>query len=335
MIVCFLFFSYIHQVRCFVLLAVGFFRRKKYNPDDIMSNGQKYLEKQLADEIERLQNSVETIYKQIENNEKIDRRVALEDAKRVVKLLDKGEIKVAEQDENGKWITNEWIKKAICLLFLEQNRAISGYGSNGTGASSITWFDKIGNKFEGWSSATFMNLNIRVVPGCVVRKGVFIGKNCDIMLSFINVGNYIGEGTKIGCMTSIGFGTYIGNQCCICDNVSLGENNDPILAPQIIIEDDCLIKSGCIIGRDIIVGKGSILENGVILSHDTKIIDYATGREIVDKIPNNSIVKNGTYRQDKDVSFVCAVVYERKNDNAQPDNWLDVVRNNPNFDDEI
>ena len=306
-------------MRCFVLFAVGFFRRKKYNPDDIMSNGQKYLAKQLADEVERLKRSVETIYELFKSGEKIDRRIALEDARRVIRLLDKGTIKIAEQVDEDKWQVNDWIKSAISLLFLEQNRAIAGFGKT----SSMTWFDKIGNKFDGWSNATFMTLNIRVVPGSVVRQGVYIGQNSDIMLSFINIGSYIGEGTKIGCMTSIGFGTYIGNKCCVRDNVCLGENNDPILAPQIIIEDDCLIKSGCIIERNIIIGKGSILENGVILSHDTKIIDYATGREIVDKIPNNSIVKNGTFKQDKDISLVCAIVFARKNDNGNAENDLD------------
>ena len=306
-------------MRCFVLFAVGFFRRKKYDPDDIMSNGQKYLAKQLEDEVERLKQSVETIYELVKNGETFDRRIALEDAKKVIRLLDKGAIKIAEKVDENKWQVNDWIKSAISLLFLEQNRAIAGFGAT----SSMTWFDKIGNKFDGWSSATFMNLNIRVVPGSIVRQGVHIGQNSDVMLAFINVGSYIGEGTKIGCMTSIGFGTYIGNQCCICDNVSLGENNDPILAPQIIIEDGCLIKSGCIVERNIIIGKSSILENGVILSHDTKIIDYATGREIIDKIPNNSIVKNGTFMQDKDISLVCAIVFERKNDNGNSENDLD------------
>ena len=286
-----------------------------------MSNGQKYLAKQLADEVERLKQSVETICELVKSGEQIDRRIALEDAKRVIRLLDKGAIKIAEQIDSDKWQVNDWIKSAISLLFLEQNRAIKGFGSS----SSMTWFDKIGNKFDGWSSATFINLNIRVVPGSVVRQGVYIGKNSDVMLSFINVGSYIGEGTKIGCMTSIGFGTYIGNQCCICDNVCLGENANPITAPQIIIEDDCLIKSGCIIERNIIIGRGSILENGVILSHDTKIIDYATGREIVNKIPNNSIVKNGTFKQDKDISLVCAIVFARKNNNDNVTNNLDNV----------
>lgn len=336
MTICFLFFSYIHQARCFLLFAVGFFRRKKYDPDDIMSNGQKYLAKQLEDEVERLKQSVETIFELVKNGEKIDRRVALEDAKRVIRLLDKGTIKIAENVDENTWQINEWIKSAISLLFLEQNRAIAGFGSDViTRQTSMTWFDKIGNKFDGWSSATFMNLNIRVVPGSIVRQGVYIGKNSDIMLSFINVGSYIGEGTKIGCMTSIGFGTYIGNQCCICDNVSLGENNDPILAPQIIIEDDCLIKSGCIIERNIVIGRGSILENGVILSHDTKIIDYATGREIVEKIPNNSIVKNGTFKQDKNISLVCAIVFARKNDNKQPAQGLDALINNSDVDEDV
>ena len=309
-------------MRRFVLFAVGFFRKKKYDPDDIMSNGQKYLAKQLEDEVERLKQSVETICELVKSGETFDRRIALEDAKKVIRLLDKGAIKIAEQIDSDKWQVNDWIKSAISLLFLEQNRAIAGFGAS---SSSMTWFDKIGNKFDGWSNATFMNLNIRVVPGSVVRQGVHIGQNSDIMLAFINVGSYIGEGTKIGCMTSIGFGTYIGNQCCICDNVCLGENANPMTAPQIIIEDGCLIKSGCIVERNIVIGAGSILENGVILSHDTKIIDYATGREIIDKIPNNSIVKNGTFKQDKDISLVCAIVFARKNNNDNVTNNLDNV----------
>jgi len=318
-------------VRCFILFTVGFFRRKKYDPDDIMSNGQKYLAKQLADEVERLKQSVGTIYELVKSGEKIDRRVALEDAKKVIRLLDKGAIKIAEKIDSDKWQVNDWIKSAISLLFLEQNRAIAGFGAN----SSMTWFDKIGNKFDGWSSATFMNLNIRVVPGSIVRQGVYIGQNSDVMLAFINVGSYIGEGTKIGCMTNIGFGIYIGEGCRICDNVCLGENANPITAPQIIIEDNCLIKSGCIIERNIVIGCGSVLENGVILSHDTKIIDYATGREIVDKIPNNSIVKNGTFKQDKDISLVCAIVFTRKNDNTQPAQDLDALLNHYDIDEDL
>ena len=117
-------------MRCFVLFAVGFFRKKKYDPDDIMSNGQKYLAKQLADEVERLKQSVKTICELVKSGEKIDRRIALEDAKKVIRLLDKGAIKIAEQIDSDKWQVNGWIKSAISLLFLEQNRAIAGFGAS-------------------------------------------------------------------------------------------------------------------------------------------------------------------------------------------------------------
>ena len=41
---------------------------------------------------------------------------------RVIELLDRGELRVAEPDAEGNWTTNAWVKRAILLYF--QRRAI-------------------------------------------------------------------------------------------------------------------------------------------------------------------------------------------------------------------
>ncbi len=46
--------------------------------------------------------------------------------RQVIEWLDKGEIRVAEPS-NGKWIVNEWIKKAVILYFpIQPMKTFSG-----------------------------------------------------------------------------------------------------------------------------------------------------------------------------------------------------------------
>ena len=57
-------------------------------------------------------------------------------------MLDSGRLRVAEKT-GGKWVTNEWAKKAVLLSFrLEDNDVIDdGY---------TRYFDKVPSKFAGY-----------------------------------------------------------------------------------------------------------------------------------------------------------------------------------------
>ena len=56
--------------------------------------------------------------------------------------LDKGSLRVCEKID-GKWIVNQWAKKAILLSFkLNDNEIIK--------ASHATWFDKVPSKTVKW-----------------------------------------------------------------------------------------------------------------------------------------------------------------------------------------
>ena len=45
----------------------------------------------------------------------------------VVRLLDKGEIRIAEKHE-GQWVVNEWLKKAVIMFFPINDMEVSKSG---------------------------------------------------------------------------------------------------------------------------------------------------------------------------------------------------------------
>ena len=66
---------------------------------------------------------------------------ALRDAvEEVIAGLDAGTLRCAEKS-GGKWVTNQWIKKAVLLSFrLEDNRPMGG--------GATRYYDKVPSKFE-------------------------------------------------------------------------------------------------------------------------------------------------------------------------------------------
>src|SRR6202162_4160525 len=67
-----------------------------------------------------------------------------------LELLDKGEVRVAERETNGKWKVHQWLKKAVLLSFrLNDMSAIQG------GPGKEWWWDKVPSKFEGWGENRF------------------------------------------------------------------------------------------------------------------------------------------------------------------------------------
>ena len=102
-------------------------------------------------------------------------------------LLDSGKVRVAEKN-NGRWIVNEWLKKAVLLSFRIYDMApITG------GPDGASWFDKVPSKFFGMTDKDFRQAGYRAVPNCTVRKSAYIGPSVVLMPSFVNLGAYIGK----------------------------------------------------------------------------------------------------------------------------------------------
>ena len=93
-----------------------------------------------------------------------------------IELTDKGKVRVAEK-KNGKWETNQWVKKAILLSFRINKMTMSK-------GPYTTWYDKIPGKSVTWNENDWKQAGYRHVPNGVVRKGSFVGKNVVLMPCF-------------------------------------------------------------------------------------------------------------------------------------------------------
>src|SRR5262245_57391466 len=106
-----------------------------------------------------------------------------------LELLDSGKARVAERDAGGAWVTHQWLKKAVLLSFRTSANELMGFVRfDSFDPSPGPWWDKVPSKFKGWSDHAFAAAGFRAVPGAIVRRGAFIGKNVVLMPSFVNIG---------------------------------------------------------------------------------------------------------------------------------------------------
>ncbi|PYE99955.1 2,3,4,5-tetrahydropyridine-2,6-dicarboxylate N-succinyltransferase [Rhodopseudomonas faecalis] len=204
-------------------------------------------------------------------------------------LLGKGAVRVAERQDNGAWAVNQWLKKAVLLSFrLNDMTTIAG------GPGGATWWDKVPSKFCGWGEADFREAGFRAVPGAIVRRSAFIGKNVVLMPSFVNLGAYVDEATMVDTWSTVGSCAQIGKRVHISGGAGIGGVLEPLQAGPVIIEDDCFIGARAEVAEGVIVRRGAVLSMGVFLGASTKIVDRVTGEIFVGEVPEYSVVVPGT-----------------------------------------
>jgi 2,3,4,5-tetrahydropyridine-2-carboxylate N-succinyltransferase len=225
----------------------------------------------------------------------------------VMLALDRGELRVAEK-KNDQWQVNEWIKKAVLLSFrLHDNKLMDG------------GWDKVPLKFAGWDANHFRQAGFRAVPGAIVRRSAFIGKDVVLMPSFVNIGAYVGEGTMIDTWATIGSCAQIGKHCHISGGTGIGGVLEPLQAGPVIIEDNCFIGARSEVAEGVIVEEGSVISMGVFLGASTKIIDRASGEIFYGRVPAYSVVVPGTL-PGKDIAspgLYCAVIVKRADEKTR------------------
>jgi 2,3,4,5-tetrahydropyridine-2-carboxylate N-succinyltransferase len=225
-------------------------------------------------------------------------------------LLESGAARVAEPSASG-WIVNQWLKKAVLLSF----RLYDSVPMPGAGGAPV--FDKVPMKFEGWGENRFAEAGFRAVPGAVVRRSAFIGRDVVLMPSFVNVGAYVGEGTMIDTWSTVGSCAQVGRRCHISGGVGLGGVLEPLQANPVVIEDDCFVGARSEVAEGFIVERGAVISMGVFLGASTKVVDRATGEVIYGRVPAYSVVVPGTLpgRALADGSpgpaLACAVIVKR------------------------
>ena len=243
----------------------------------------------------------------------VDTRGAVREAvNEALDLLDRGEARVGERQDDGSWTVNQWLKKAVLLSFrLNPMEIIKG------GPGEAVWWDKVPSKFEGWSANEFEKAGLRAVPGAIVRRSAFIAPNAILMPSFVNLGAYVGEGTMVDAWATVGSCAQIGAHVHLSGGVGIGGVLEPMQAGPTIIEDNCFIGARSEVVEGCIIREGSVLGMGVFIGKSTKIVDRETGAITYGEVPPYSVVVAGSLpgkamgNGEAGPSLYCAVIVKR------------------------
>jgi 2,3,4,5-tetrahydropyridine-2-carboxylate N-succinyltransferase len=224
---------------------------------------------------------------------------------RVISGLESGEFRVAEPDGAGGWLVNEWLKKAVLLYFRTQEMELIE-------AEPAPFWDKVPARFADFDESQFRKLGARIVPGAVVRRGTFIGKDVVLMPSFLNIGAHVGSGTMVDTWATVGSCAQIGRHCHLSGGAGIGGVLEPLQASPTIIEDHCFIGARSEVVEGVVVGHHSVIGMGVFLGQSTRIYDRSTGEVAYGRVPPGSVVVSGQLpAKDGSHSLYCAVIVKK------------------------
>ena len=218
-----------------------------------------------------------------ENRELLKEQNTIDTIRKVIDLLDKGQLRVAEPTTDG-WQVNEWVKKAVVLYFPIQKMETLEAGI-------FEYHDKMPLKTD------YAGQGVRVVPGASARKGSYLSPGTILMPSYVNIGAYVDEGTMVDTWATVGSCAQIGKNVHLSGGVGIGGVLEPLQAAPVIIEDGVFVGSRCIVVEGVRVEKEAVLGANVVLTMSTKIIDV-TGDEPVEMkgiVPARSVVIPGSY----------------------------------------
>ena len=232
----------------------------------------------------------------------------IEAIEHVIAEIDSGLLRVAEPGDDGNWIINEWVKKAVILYFpIRQMETIE--------VGPFEFHDKMALK------RGYKELGVRVVPHAIARYGSFIASGVILMPSYVNIGAYVDSGTMVDTWATVGSCAQIGKNVHLSGGVGIGGVLEPLQAAPVIIEDNAFIGSRCIVVEGVRVGKEAVLGANVVLTKSTKIIDVS-GDEPIEYngyVPERSVVIPGSYTKSfaaGDFHVPCALIIGKRKEST-------------------
>lgn len=200
----------------------------------------------------------------------------------VIRLLDAGEVRVAEK-RDGTWVVNEWVKKAILLYFRQRKVEPMEVGG-------LRFRDKIPVKTD------YAERGVRVVPPGVARYGAYLSEGVVLMPGYVNIGAWVGARTMVDTWATVGSCAQIGDDVHLSGGVGIGGVLEPPQARPVIVEDGAFLGSRAVVVEGVVVGERAVIAPNVVLSASVPIIDV-TGAEPVEHrgvVPPGAVVLPGT-----------------------------------------
>ena len=248
-----------------------------------------------------------------ENREMLTDNAVRNDIHSVIKMIDEGQLRVADPPGGGvnttnEWQVNEWVKQAILLYFSIQPMQTWNVGP-------FEFYDKMLLK------KNYAALGVRAVPHAIARYGSYVARNVVLMPSYVNIGAYVDEGTMVDTWATVGSCAQIGKAVHLSGGVGIGGVLEPLQASPVIIEDGCFIGSRCIVVEGVRVEKEAVLGANVVLTQSTKIIDVSSDTPVETKgiIPARSVVIPGSYTKKfpaGDYNVSCALIIGKRKEST-------------------
>lgn len=243
-----------------------------------------------------------------DNRELLKENNTIESINHVIEELDKGILRVAEPGDNGDWVVNEWVKKAVVMYFPIRKMETIEVGP-------FEFHDKMALK-KGYAE-----LGVRVVPHGIARYGSFIAPGVIMMPSYVNIGAYVDSGTMVDTWATVGSCAQIGKNVHLSGGVGIGGVLEPLQAAPVVIEDDAFIGSRAIVVEGVRVGKQAVLGANVVLTKSTKIIDVSGAEPIEYRgyVPERSVVIPGSINKSfpaGDYQVPCALIIGKRKEST-------------------
>jgi 2,3,4,5-tetrahydropyridine-2-carboxylate N-succinyltransferase len=207
--------------------------------------------------------------------------------------LERGEVRAAERDVNGRWNAIEWVKTGMLLAYRVSQMIEMGH----VAGNAFRFFDK---QLFTPRSLTLAD-GVRIVPGgSIIRRGSYVAPGVICMPPMlVNLGAYVGANTTIDSHALVGSCAQVGERVHLSAGAQLGGVLEPAHAAPVIVEDDVFIGGNCGVYEGTVVRRRAVLATGVMLTRATPVYDLV--RETVHRaedgapleIPEGAVVVPG------------------------------------------
>ena len=207
----------------------------------------------------------------------------------LLEALERGEVRAAAPDTEGRWVPNTAVKEGILFAF-----RLGVDQETGDGIFRFRDRDTLPPRA--------LPDGVRVVPGgSTIRRGAYLAKGVVVMPpAYVNVGAYVDEGTMVDSHALVGSCAQVGKRVHLSAAAQVGGVLEPIGARPVVIEDDVFVGGGCGIYEGVLVRRRAVLASGTILTASTVVFDLPNERELRGvpglplEIPEGAVVVPGS-----------------------------------------